>query len=521
MIEALSLERSATVAVIGAGAMGSGIAQVAALAGHPVVLHDARPLAASQAVAAIGAAIRKLADKGKLSQQDVPVVIGRLRAAAGIEDCAHASLVLEAVVEDLQVKRELFASLETIVGDDAILATNTSSISITSIGAALRAPGRLVGMHFFNPAPVMQLVEIVSGVATSPLVARTVFATAQAWGKIAVHAKSTPGFIVNRVARPYYAEGLRLLTEGAGNVETLDAIMREAGGFRMGPFELMDLIGNDVNYAVTRSVFDAFYGDPRFAPSLAQLELVNAGFLGRKSGRGFHDYGQSAPAAAADQEIVAQAPAAARVYAFPGVCAGLVERLSAVPGVMRCPATVDATADALASQRMADIREADSAVLYLTDGRTATERAQASGQPNTILLDLAHDYRASSRVAVAVADQCSPKARAAMIGLLQAGGWQVSVLDDVPGLAVMRTVCMLANEAADAVMQGVCDAAAVDVAMRKGVNYPAGPLAWAHSIGLPAVCRVLDNMQKAYGEDRYRTSAWLRRKALTASSTFS
>lgn len=170
---------------------------------------------------------------------------------------------------------------------------------------------------------------------------------------------------------------------------------------------------------------------------------------------------------------------------------------------------------------MADIREADSAVLYLTDGRTATERAQTSGQPNTLVLDLAHDFQASSRVAVAVADQCSPKARAAMIGLLQAAGWQVSVLDDVPGLAVMRTVCMLAIEAAEAVMQGVCDAGAVDVAMKKGVNYPAGPLAWAHSIGVSAVCRVLDNMQKAYGEDRYRTSAWLRRKALTASPIFS
>lgn len=301
------------------------------------MLHDARPLAAAQAVAAIGAAIRKLADKGKLPQQDVFVAIGRLRAAATLEDCVQASLVLEAVIEDLQVKRELFASLETIVAEDAILATNTSSISITSIGAALRVPQRLVGMHFFDPAPVMQLVEIVSGVATSPLVATTAFATAQAWGKVAVHAKSIPGFIVNRVARPYYAEGLRLLTEGAGNVETLDTVMRDAGGFRMGPFELMDLIGNDVNYAVTRSVFDAFYGDPRFAPSLAQLELVNAGFLGRKSGRGFHDYGEGATIVPADQDPVAQAPAAARVYALPGVCAGLVERLSTVAGVMRCP----------------------------------------------------------------------------------------------------------------------------------------------------------------------------------------
>jgi 2-(1,2-epoxy-1,2-dihydrophenyl)acetyl-CoA isomerase len=230
---------------------------------------------------------------------------GRPRARAPAADAridgeaARCALVVEAIVEDLDVKRGLFAELEGIVGPDCILATNTSSISVTAIAAGLQRPERLVGMHFFNPVPLMALVEVISGVATDKAVADTVYATAEAWGKNPVHAKSTPGFIVNRVARPYYAEALRLLQEQAADAATLDAVMRDCGGFRMGPFELMDLIGHDVNFSVTQSVFDAYFGDPRFTPSTLQQELVNAGFLGRKSGRGFFRYGEAWRAASA------------------------------------------------------------------------------------------------------------------------------------------------------------------------------------------------------------------------------
>lgn len=508
------LNPDAIVAVIGAGAMGAGIAQVAAMAGHPVVLHDARALAATKAIAGIETALLKLAEKGKLAVAEVSLITARLSAAESLADCKPAALVIEAIVENLSVKRELFAKLEELVADHTVLATNTSSISVTSIGATLRLPQRLVGMHFFNPAPLMQLVEVVSGMATAPEVAACMFATAQAWGKVPVHARSTPGFIVNRVARPYYAEGLRLLTEGAADVATLDAVMREVGGFRMGPFELMDLIGHDVNYAVTRSVFDAFYGDPRFTPSLAQLELVNAGFLGRKSGRGFYDHSSNAVAPSPQKESAAPAPGYARVYPAQGVCRGFVERLAQVPGVTVCEAIADSTVSGFSSPCLVDIQEAGAAVLYLSDGRTATQRAAQCAQPNTMLIDLALDYSSSKRVALACADSCSPRARDAMVGLLQHAGWVVTLLDDVAGLAVMRTVAMLANEAAETVLQGVCDASAVDLAMQKGVNYPVGPLAWAEAIGLAAVCRVLDNLQKTYGEDRYRTSAWLRRRAM-------
>ena len=284
------LPQQAIIAVVGTGAMGAGIAQVAAAAGHPVKLLDNRPGAAEKAVAGIRAQFAKMAEKGKLTAAAAQAAGERLIPVSSLADLADAALVTEAIVENLEAKQTLFSDLEAIVGADCIFGTNTSSISVTAIGAALQRPERLAGLHFFNPAPLMALVEIVSGLATDKAVADTLFATASAWGKTPVHAKSTPGFIVNRVARPYYAEALRLAQEGAADYATIDACCREAGGFRMGPFELMDMIGHDVNFAVTNSVWRAFYNDQRFLPSLIQQELVDAGFIGRKSGRGFYDY---------------------------------------------------------------------------------------------------------------------------------------------------------------------------------------------------------------------------------------
>jgi 3-hydroxybutyryl-CoA dehydrogenase len=259
-----------------------------------VKLLDNRPGAAAKAVAGIRAQFAKLAEKGKMSAEAAQAAGERLVAVEQLADLADAALVVEAIVESLEAKQKLYRDLEDIVGADCIFGTNTSSISVTAIGSALQRPERLAGLHFFNPAPLMALVEIVSGLATDKAVADTLFATAAAWGKTPVHARSTPGFIVNRVARPYYAEALRIAQEGAADCATIDAVMREAGGFRMGPFELMDMIGHDVNFAVTRSVWNAFFNDQRFLPSLIQQELVDAGFYGRKSGRGFYDYREGA-----------------------------------------------------------------------------------------------------------------------------------------------------------------------------------------------------------------------------------
>ena len=490
-----ALSTQTIVAVIGAGAMGAGIAQVAAAAGHKVWLLDTRPDATAQAIGSIRAQFDKQAAKGKLSTAQALAASERLFVAHQMADLADAGLVIEAIVESLPVKHKLFADLEMVVSTHCILASNTSSISITAIGAALKHPERVAGLHFFNPAPLMALVEVVSGLATRADVADTLHATATAWGKTAVLAKSTPGFIVNRVARPYYGEALRVLHEGGADCATLDAVMREAGGFRMGPFELMDMIGLDVNYAVTCSVWQAYFNDPRYTPSLIQRELTDAGFFGKKSGRGFYDYSAGAEKPAAQQEAKQALPAKVEICGDSPAAQALAERLGA--------ASVSVTRAASSDARIA---QAGGAVLCVTDGRSATRRAFETQTPNTVLIDLALDYHKATRLAISVAAQCDPQAVQDAIGVLQAAGFAVSRLHDIPGLIVMRTVSMLANEAADAVYQGVCTPQAVDTAMRLGVNYPCGPLAWANAIGLPQVQTVLSHLASTYGEDRYRTS---------------
>ena len=501
-----ALDKRATIAVVGAGSMGAGIAQVAAAAGHLTLLFDTSPEAVSRAIEGIGAGLERLVERGKITPQARDELLLRIKPAATLEALSDARLVVEAIVEDLRAKQQLFARLEKICARDVILASNTSSLSISAIASALARPEHLVGMHFFNPAPVMKLVEVVSGITTAGTVAQTVFDTAAAWNKSPVHARSTPGFIVNRVARPFYAEALRLLEEGVADGATIDALLRESGGFRMGPFELMDLIGQDVNYAVTCSVYDAFYQDRRFLPSLIQKELVDGGLLGRKSGRGFYDYAAAVERPPPGSAAAQKPPPAVRISGSLGVAEPLVAlwRQAGIP-VARTRGGANAV-------------RAGEAVVALSDGRSATQRAADCGESNTVLFDLALDYADTGRVALAAADQASANAVNDAIGLFQAAGKTVSLVDDTPGLIVMRTVCMLANEAADAVLQRVCDAAAVDTAMRSGVNYPLGPLAWADRIGPALVLQVLSNLQLAYGIDRYRPSQLLRRRV--AAGTF-
>lgn len=498
---------AAVVAVIGAGAMGAGIAQVAAQAGHRVRLLDARAGAAADAVRRLAQTLDALAAKGRMSADDARATAGRIVAVDAPADCAGASLVVEAIVEDLAAKRELAGALEAVVADDAILASNTSSLSITALAAGMRRPGRIAGLHFFNPAPLMPLVEVVRGLATDPAVADTLFATAAAWGKTPVHAASTPGFIVNRCARPFYGEALRLLAERAAEPATIDAVMREAGGFRMGPFELMDLIGHDVNYAVTRSVWEATFHDPRYAPSGLQRELVAAGRLGRKSGRGFYDHSPGAAPPAPATLPRADAVPRVAIHGEPGPLKPLVARMAAAGIVVQKRPMHSLFPDGAI--------DAGAAWVALTDGRTASARAAATGASNLVLLDLALDYATAKRLAISASDTCAREAVDAAVGVLQHAGLAVSRLDDVAGLAVMRTVAMLVNEAADAAMQGIATASDIDLAMQKGVNYPRGPLAWGDAAGAARIGAVMANLSAHYGEDRYRVSPRLARAAQT------
>lgn len=282
------------IAVIGAGTMGSGIAQVAATAGCSVQLFDAFPDAIQKAQKSLQITLSKLVEKGKISQEESTRIAGNIRYESELKSLSGADLIIEAIIENLDIKRKLFADLEQIVSPSCILASNTSSLSMASIAASVKSSNRVVGIHFFNPAPLMQLVEVIPAVQTSNEVLSQAVETISSWKKIVAVAKDTPGFIVNRVARPFYSEAIRIYEEGIADFATIDHAMKSLGGFKMGPFELMDFIGNDVNYAVTESVFTAFYFDPRFKPSFTQKRLTEAGFLGRKSGRGYYDYREAA-----------------------------------------------------------------------------------------------------------------------------------------------------------------------------------------------------------------------------------
>lgn len=288
------LNREMQVAVVGAGTMGMGIAQVMAMSGHPTLLYDPKEGAVTRALSGIRASLEHLQSKGKISTSELESVCSRLKPVHTLDELMGSGLVIEAIIEDLELKRELFGQLDRMLSADAILATNTSSLMVTSVAASCALPGRVIGLHFFNPAPVMPLVEVVPALQTLPTTIDVAVSLVEHWRKTPVVAKDTPGFIVNRLARPFYGESLRLLEEGVADEATIDHALRSVGGFRMGPFELMDLIGNDVNYAVTETVWKQMYFDPRYRPSVIQKRMAEAGYFGKKSGRGYYAYGEGA-----------------------------------------------------------------------------------------------------------------------------------------------------------------------------------------------------------------------------------
>ena len=507
----------APVGVVGAGTMGAGIAQVAAEAGHPVRLLDARPGAAAEAVDAIRTGLERLAARGKVDPEVPGEVAGRLTAVDGVGDLAGCAVVVEAVLEDLAVKRELLAAVEEVVTPDALLGTNTSSLSVTAVAAGLRHPGRLVGLHFFNPAPRMRLVEVVRGEASDPTYVEAAVDLARAWGKTPVVCTSTPGFIVNRVARPYYGEAQRMVEEGVAAPATIDAVLREAGGFPLGPFELTDLVGQDVNLAVSRSVWEQTFHDPRYAPTVYQQRLVDAGRFGRKTGRGVFAYGDDGRPTDASPSTEPRRGAPARVvlHDYPdrsafAVMAPFLDRVRAGGVDLVVDMTPDED-DELDLEWVDGITLPGGAVLQEVDGEPAAT-SWGGDEAGVVLLDWAHDPATCTRVALIPSSDVPEESLHAAVGLCQAAGVAVSVVHDSPGGIVARTVSMLVNEAVDLVSRGEASAEDVDVAMVLGTGYPSGPLGWGDRLG-SRVEVVLDRLQESFPTGRYRRSLAFQRLA--------
>jgi len=482
------------IGVCGAGAMGAGIAQVAAQSGHEVVVLDRDNEALARGCASVEKGAGALLKRGKITGDEANTIANRIQWSLDVTAMASCGLIIEAIVENAEVKTSLFKALEQATGDNTVLATNTSSLSVTSLAGALNRPARFLGLHFFNPAPIMKLVEVVSGAETDPVIAEAALNLMQGWGKVAVKVKDVPGFIVNRVARPYYGEGWRALEEGAADAATLDFLYKDLAGFRMGPFELGDLIGHDINTAAAKSVFEAYYGLTRFTPSLAQEQLVAVGRLGRKTGRGVYDYSEGASTPA--PSFCNSAPAHPLGKIALGAKATALQTLFGAGGVdFETRETIPAG--------FAQIRDTFAG---FSDGRTAADCADIYERP-AVMIDWMRDPASASTLAFSAS--CDD-ARETALTIAVALDKKAIELKDRPGLVVFRTLLQLANCAADAVRDQVADAASIDRAMMNGVNYPFGPMAWAEELGFDAVVSALDAIANETGEALYRPSEVLR-----------
>lgn len=480
-----------TLGVVGAGAMGGGIAHVAASAGIRTRIHDAREGAAAEARERIIARLDKRVADGRMSAEAAEAAGGCLGTAGSLHDLADCDVIIEAIVEDLEVKTELFRTLETLVREDAILASNTSSLPIGAIAAGLQHRDRVAGMHFFNPVPVMKLVELIPGPDTGDAVIDALIALARQLGRVPVVVQDTPGFLVNFGGRAYTTEGLALVHEGVATPAQVDAVMRDGFGFRMGPFELMDLTGMDVNYPVTRFVHESFSGDPRLRSTPLHRYMLDTGRLGRKTGRGFYAYADDAERPSADAPATAEAASAVVIH---GEAAALGDL------VADCGCRVLEGDDGLSPVLAAPV--GDDASAYAADHGLDHRRL--------VCVDMMGDT--SRRVTLMCPPGHEPATLAAVVAML-ATTRRVTVIGDSPGFVGQRIVAMVANLGCEMAQMGLAATDDIDLALRLGLNYPRGPLELADYLGPSRVHRILERTQALTGDDRYRPSQWLRRRA--------
>ena len=457
----LDASRSDLVAgVAGSGTMGRGIAQVLAQCGARTLVYDARPGAAAQAKESIAQALGKLVEKGRLNAPEVEATLGRIEIAGAPGALAPCHVVVEAIVEDLNEKKKLFAALEAMVAADCILASNTSSLSVTAMAAACKHPGRVAGYHFFNPVPVLKIVEVVDGVRTEPWVTDALSALAKRFGHTPVRCKDTPGFIVNHAGRAFVPESLRVLSEGVADFATIDRILVDAAGFRLGPFGLMDLVGLDVAHAVMKSMYQQYYEEPKYRPSFLAEPRVAAGLLGRKTGRGWYAYGKDGAA-----ETVAEAPAP---KAQP-------DSVWAVPELR----------DLLAKLNANSVNTPSAAALCLVAplGRDATTTAieMKLDPARTVAIDPLFGF--SKRRTLMVNPATKKEARDAAHGLLASDGVPVSLINDSPGFVAQRVVAHIVNVGCDIVQMRIATPEDLDRAVMLGLGYPRGPLGMGDALG--------------------------------------
>jgi len=487
------------IGVVGAGAMGRGIAQIAAQAGSEVLLLDSFEGAAARGRDAIVAQWNKLHEKGRIDEATRGAQIARVQIAESAQALAGCDLVIEAVVENLEVKRKLFAELEAIVAPDATLATNTSSLSVTAIAAGLKHPERFAGFHFFNPVPLMKVVEVVAGFKTAPEVCGRLAGYATQMGHSAVQAQDTPGFIVNHAGRGYGTEALRIVGEGVADFVTVDRILREQAGFRLGPFELLDLTALDVSHPVMESIYRQYYDEPRYRPSVITAQRLAAGALGRKTGEGFYRYEDGA------MQQAPEAPAP-KVDTLPAVWVS--PRAARRAELLRLVNTLGAQIDSGASAAP------QSLILVAPLGFDVTTVAAVDrlDATRTVGIDMLIDDAASKRRVLATNPATRRDMRDAAHALFARDGKAVSVIRDSGGFVTQRVIGTIVNIAADMCQQRVCTPGDLETAVQLGLGYPRGPLAMGNLYGPTNMLEVLFNMQTVYGDPRYRPSPWLRRR---------